>query len=132
MLCRHGSFPQNCRDRAMLAIASFIIHYLGLASQQQVLWGHLSEMLVYRASEATTFVNTCRLPITNRTLMLSPISTYDNRSARPSDSGSHGWHRLDHPGNAGHPLVRLQPVCMLICIGHNDRFVGASITCHLL
>jgi hypothetical protein len=32
----------------------------GLASQQHVL-GHLSEMLLYRASEATTFVNTCRL-----------------------------------------------------------------------
>jgi len=28
-------------------------------------WGHLSEMLLYRASEATTFVNTCRLPSTN-------------------------------------------------------------------
>src|ERR1019366_3095311 len=74
----------------------------------------------------------CRLPTTNRTLMLSPISAYDNRSARPSDSDSHGWLRLDHPGNAGHPLIRLQPVCMLICIGHNDHFVGASITCQLL
>src|SRR5271167_363579 len=28
-------------------------------------WGHLSEMLLYRASEATTFVNTCRLPGTD-------------------------------------------------------------------
>jgi len=81
---------------------------------------------------AIALVNTSRLPITNRTLMLSPISTYDNRSARPSDPDSHGWLRLDHPGNAGHPLIRLQPVCMLICIGHNDHFVGANITCQLL
>jgi hypothetical protein len=28
-------------------------------------WGHLSEMLLYRASEATTFVNTCRLASTD-------------------------------------------------------------------
>ena len=86
----------------------------------------------YRHATDPGIVALCRLPITNRTLMLSPISTYDNRSARPSDSDSHGWLRLDHPGNAGHPLIRLQPVCMLICIGHNDHFVGASITCQLL
>jgi hypothetical protein len=60
------------------------------------------------------------------------VANANNRSARPSDSDSHGWLRLDHPGNAGHPLIRLQPVCMLICIGHNDHFVGASITCQLL
>ena|SRR6267154_1617239 len=39
-----------------LAIASFIIHHLGWQASNMV-WGHLSEML-YRASEATTFVNT--------------------------------------------------------------------------
>src|SRR5260370_32847297 len=46
-----------------LAIASFIIHHLGWQASN-MFWGHLSEML-YRASEATTFVNTCRLPVTN-------------------------------------------------------------------
>jgi hypothetical protein len=44
----------------LLAIASFIIHYLG-GQARNMFWGHLSEMLLYRASEATTFVNTCRL-----------------------------------------------------------------------
>ncbi len=48
-----------------LAIACFIIHYLGWQASN-MFWGHLSQMLLYRASEATTFVNTCRLPITNR------------------------------------------------------------------
>jgi hypothetical protein len=33
MPCRHGSFPQNCRDRAMLATASFIIRYLSWQAQ---------------------------------------------------------------------------------------------------
>src|ERR1019366_433594 len=60
------------------------------------------------------------------------LSKDKDRSARPSDSDSPGWVRLDHPGTAAHPLIRLQPVCMLICIGHNDHFVGASITCPLL
>jgi hypothetical protein len=41
-------------------IASFIIHYLGWQASN-MFWGHLSEMLLYRASEATTFVNTYRL-----------------------------------------------------------------------
>ena len=41
-------------------ITSFIIHYLGWEASN-MFWGHLSEMLLYRASEATTFVNTCRL-----------------------------------------------------------------------
>jgi hypothetical protein len=45
-------------------LTSFIIHYLD--GQARNKFGeHLSEMLLYRASEATTFVNTCRLPITN-------------------------------------------------------------------
>ena len=39
---------------------SFIIHYLG-GQARNMFWGHLSEMLLYGASEATTFVNTCRL-----------------------------------------------------------------------
>ena len=42
---------------------SFIIHYLGWQASN-MFWGHLSEMLLYRASEATTFVNTCRLVVT--------------------------------------------------------------------
>ena len=42
MPCRHGSFPQNCRDRAMLAIASFIIPYLDWQARKQFLVG-LSE-----------------------------------------------------------------------------------------
>src|SRR6267378_4706160 len=46
-------------------ITSFIIHHLGCQATN-MFWGHLSEMLLYRASEATTFVNTWRLPITNR------------------------------------------------------------------
>ena len=32
---------------------------------RNMFWGHLSEMLLYRASEATTFVNTCRLVVTD-------------------------------------------------------------------
>jgi hypothetical protein len=39
-------------------ITSFIIyHSLPVLASQQHVWGHLSEMLFYRASEATTFVN---------------------------------------------------------------------------
>ena len=45
-------------------ITSFISHYLG-GQARNMFWGHLSEMLLYRASEATTFVNTCRLLFTN-------------------------------------------------------------------
>ena len=37
-----------------------IIHYLG-GQVRNMVWGHLSEMLLYRASEATTLVNTCTL-----------------------------------------------------------------------
>jgi hypothetical protein len=42
MPCRHGSFPQNCRFGAMLAIASFIIHYLGWQARNRFL-GRLSD-----------------------------------------------------------------------------------------
>ena len=44
-------------------ITSSIIHHLG-GQAGNMLWGHLSEMLLYRPSEATTFVNTCRLVLT--------------------------------------------------------------------
>src|SRR5712664_1890048 len=52
-----------CTAASSKMITSFIIHHLGRQASN-MFWGHLSEML-YRASEATTFVNTCRLPVTN-------------------------------------------------------------------
>src|ERR1700693_5457834 len=57
MPCRHGSFPQNCRDRAMLAIASFIIHYLDWQDRKRLREGrkkpigHLIENAAIRSSD---------------------------------------------------------------------------------
>ncbi|MGA8441836.1 MAG: hypothetical protein WB714_26690 [Candidatus Sulfotelmatobacter sp.] len=54
-------------------ITSFIIHYLGWQASN-MFWGHLSEMLLYRASEATTFVNTCRLVVINPANSVEAVS----------------------------------------------------------
>jgi hypothetical protein len=45
-------------------------------------------------------------------------------------SDSHRRRRLglDGCGNFGHSLIRLQPVCVLVSIGHNDDLVGARLT----
>src|SRR6266481_3805124 len=51
-------------QRFSVMITSFIIHHLGWQASN-MFWGHLSEML-YRASEATSFANTCRLLVTYR------------------------------------------------------------------
>jgi hypothetical protein len=67
----------------LLAIAFFIIHYLG-GQARNMFWGHLSEMLLYRASEATTFVNTCRLRDTHRR--------------------SHASERVGQSPGGGHPM----------------------------
>src|SRR5271169_4557422 len=61
-------------------ITSFIIHHLGWHASN-VFWGHLSEMLLYRASEATTFVNTCRLLVTYRISVSALAIMHSPRSA---------------------------------------------------
>src|SRR6266853_2143494 len=59
-----GIRPPKKRALGIVDVNVLIIHHLGWQASN-MFWGHLSEML-YRASEATTFVNTCRLIVTNR------------------------------------------------------------------
>src|SRR6266853_2764254 len=57
-----GIRPPKKRALGIVDVNVLIIHHLGWQASD-MFWGHLSEML-YRASEATTFVNTCRLLVT--------------------------------------------------------------------
>ena len=46
----------------------------------------------------------------------------------PSVSNSHAWLRFDHSRNVRHPSIRLQPILMLIGIGHDDDLVCVRFT----
>jgi hypothetical protein len=54
-------------------------------------WGHLSQMLLYRASEATTFVNTCRLVVTKGRKFLWLRTTKETGLDRKTISGNSQW-----------------------------------------